>query len=552
MKDVSLNILFLSGLLILSNWHPAKGDIITVDINGGGDFTSIQQGIVAAAPGDTVLVAPGNYVEIVDFLGKDITVASHFLLTQDTSFISQTVIDGNHINHRLVRFTGGETHNARLVGFTIKNAYYGWAPAMPSDPEGLGIYVLNSSPVIEYNRVVGNIYGYEYLDGGGVVLDNSSAILSNNLIRANNNAYTGAGVYIRSGLSVLLYKNIIENNQTFSGYGTAYGAGIYLSGSQSVVIRENIIRNNVADFGYGAGIYLSECDDILIVSNTISDNLCYGLGGGGISVWSSDVAIVNNLITGNHGEQYGGGIGLLQSNALISNNTIAGNKADLQKQFNNGGGLSCEESSPCLINNILYFNSALAGGDQVYLMDDVSDPAFYHCDVEGGTAAFLLEPGAVFTGAYENNIDADPMFANTGVHPYSLEALSPCINKGKVDTAGLYLPPFDLSGMPRISEDTVDIGAYEYQFISGIATIRSSTIFMAMPNPTAGVLTFVHTVPGWQHPRLAIFNGMGKPVFSADRVPPVYRVDLTNLPGGMYYAYLFYQGIRKVQKVIIR
>jgi len=551
MKTVYINTLFLSGLLMLGYSFPAKGDIITVDINGGGNFTSIQQGIVAAATGDTVLVAPGTYVEVVDFLGKDITVASHFLITQDTSFVSQTIIDGNHANHRLVRFTGGETRDARLYGFTITNAYYGYAPESYFDPEGLGIYIWNSSPVVEYNRVVNSEYGYQYIDGGGVVLDNSSALLRHNLIRMNKYAFTGAGVYIRSGSEVLLEKNIIEDNRTFSGYGVAYGAGLYLSNSQSVVIRENIIRDNVADFGYGAGIYLSGCNDILIVSNTISDNLCYGVGGGGVHVEGSSVALVNNLITGNRAE-HGGGIDFFQSSAILANNTLAGNKADIYKQFNQGGGISCEESSPVLYNNILFFNSALQGGNQVYLADDASDPAFYHCDVEGGTAAFGLEAGVSYSGAYENNIDLDPLFTNAGDHPFNLDDYSPCINTGKLDTTGLYLPPYDLSGMPRMSQDTVDIGAYEYQFASGIASSENPAIFMAMPNPTAGDLTFIHAVPDGQQPRLVIFDGMGKPVYHAGRVSPLHRVDLTNLPGGVYYAYLLCNSGSQVQKIILR
>jgi hypothetical protein len=39
---------------------------------------------------------------------------------------------------------------------------------------------------------------------------------------------------------------------------------------------------------------------------------------------------------------------------------------------------------------------------------------------------------------------------------------SPCINAG--DTTGIsqYLPPFDLGGNPRISNDLIDMGAYEY------------------------------------------------------------------------------------------
>ena len=47
------------------------GDIIIVDQNGTGDYYTIQEGINNSNIGDTVLVYPGNYFEIVDFIGKD-------------------------------------------------------------------------------------------------------------------------------------------------------------------------------------------------------------------------------------------------------------------------------------------------------------------------------------------------------------------------------------------------------------------------------------------------------------------------------------------------
>jgi len=42
------------------------------------DQPTIQAGINAAVNGDTVLVAPGTYVENIDFVGKAITLRSKF------------------------------------------------------------------------------------------------------------------------------------------------------------------------------------------------------------------------------------------------------------------------------------------------------------------------------------------------------------------------------------------------------------------------------------------------------------------------------------------
>ena len=82
------------------------------------DQPTIQAGINNAANGDTVLVYPGVYIENINFMGKNIVVGSLFLTTGDTSYISQTVIDGNN-NGIVVTFENGENSTAMLCGFSI-------------------------------------------------------------------------------------------------------------------------------------------------------------------------------------------------------------------------------------------------------------------------------------------------------------------------------------------------------------------------------------------------------------------------------------------------
>ena len=111
-----------------------------VIINIPVDQPTIQAGIDVSADGDTVLVQPGTYIELINFSGKEIIVASHYFTTLDTAFISQTIIDGDG-NERVIRFENEETENSKLIGFTVKNGYGNYYGTF--DVCGTGIYVLN-------------------------------------------------------------------------------------------------------------------------------------------------------------------------------------------------------------------------------------------------------------------------------------------------------------------------------------------------------------------------------------------------------------------------
>ncbi len=519
---------FFIGLLLLIPTVITANTLI-VDQNGTGSYTSIQEAIVNANAGDTVLVYPGDYIEIVDFLGKDIVVGSLFLTTQDTSYVSQTVIDGNFENLRLVRFTNGETNNAVLTGFTVTRAY----GADNDYISGLGIFIDNSSPVIRNNRIVNNYYDSWYAEGGGIVLLNSSAKIIDNLISNNDMAYMGGGIYIKYCINLLIENNIITNNTVFSGYGVSYGAGIYIDSSSFLTIRNNIIsENDFNNAGNGGGIYIDESENIEIVNNSISGNGFWGKEGGAVfTISSNNIYLIGNLFYENKADWNGAGICCYTSDIVLVNNTIANNEAGAD--YGLGGGIYCNNSTPEIINSILYSNEAGVSGNQVYL-DENSDPDFYYCDVEGGLAAFGMNDTVVYEGVYENNIEDNPLFQLSGDYPYWLSEGSPCINAGNPDTAGLAIPDFDLAGNLRIIQDTIDIGAYEYQFPAGVNNDEISREFLLFPNPAGGMVTIY--LPGMQsrNATATITDLKGDVMTSLQIRNQMVKCDLSALPKGIY------------------
>ncbi len=263
--------ILLPALLFLFQIHVFP-TIIIVDQGGGGNYTSIQEGINNADNGDTVLVYPGTYYENINYHGKNITVASLLLTTQDTIYISQTIINGNQ-NGSVVKFVSGEGLNSIIKGFTITN---GFASYIDSLPAGGGIRCINSSPTIVKNIIKENACDW-YINGGGIYCEKSSSHILNNTISNNEGAYYGGGIFVSDTSAVLVKGNIIYNNITASGYGVAYGGGICCGGNESnTLIENNTICNNVVDFGDGGGIYsntLNTCVVNTIICNNSPDEI---------------------------------------------------------------------------------------------------------------------------------------------------------------------------------------------------------------------------------------------------------------------------------------
>jgi len=174
-------ISFFSSSLLLS-------DTIIVDINGGGDYTTIQEGINAATNGDTVLVYPGIYYENINYNGKNVTVASFYLTTQNNSYIDSTIINGNQ-NGSVVTFESGEDSTAVLYGFTIQN---GSGTYYSHNYHGGGILCINANPAIN-NCIIGNNTAEQ---GGGICCVSSNIMLAGVIIKNNNAEYGGGGMFL--------------------------------------------------------------------------------------------------------------------------------------------------------------------------------------------------------------------------------------------------------------------------------------------------------------------------------------------------------------------
>ncbi|HAK95858.1 MAG TPA: hypothetical protein DCM87_12910, partial [Planctomycetes bacterium] len=248
-----------------------------------GDYATIQAAINASANGDTVLVAPGIYREIIDFGLRRISLVS-------TDGADATVIDADLDedgvgNGRVMYIGGGQTSTTVVEGFTIRNGRF--------DGYGAGIGTNSTSPVIRRNKIVGNATlnpSGTLRHGGGIGLRGGSAVVQDNVISGNYAHNSGAGIYTENFAGVIENNVIVANDGYWGG-----GIGLWGGGTTQPVVRNNLIYGNVSHGdARGGGIMTVNAPGALLVNNTVAGNS--SVSGGGIAVFTANGTIVRNCI----------------------------------------------------------------------------------------------------------------------------------------------------------------------------------------------------------------------------------------------------------------
>lgn len=408
--------------LLISLFASNLFNLYSDTINVPADYPTIQQAVDAAAYGDTVLVAPGTYVENIVVLGKSLTIES-------AEGASKTVIDGgNPVNPDMgsvVAFTQGS--DSILRGFTLTN--------------GTGYYY-------SYHRY-----------GGGVFVENSFAEIDQNNI-CHNSGDLGGGIWCKEGTVVIIHNRIHDNS--LGAYGQ--GGGICCHENAVFNIINNEISYNSTVGGAGGGVKVSSASGA-INGNVIHHNVT-GTSGGGIYCWAYDIAVSNNIIHDNDvvgttvADGRGGGIFFYKTHIVFVNNTLFNNTAHgPNNSEGRGGGLCCKNSTGDMVNSVFWSNNADIADEvfvgETYLPSTVN---IEYCNVDGVQAEVYADPGSSCIWG-SGMISSDPLFMNFSEQDFHISFLSPC--RGSGDNS-IVTDPFDFEGDPRIYQGTVDIGADEF------------------------------------------------------------------------------------------
>jgi predicted outer membrane repeat protein len=216
-----------------------------------GDQGTIQAGIDAAISGvDEVVVAPGTYLEAINFNGKAITVRSA------SGNASDTIIDGTG-NFHVVQCDNNEGPDSVLEGFTITG---------------------------------GNADGAGFPDnnGGGMLINNSSPTVRRCVFHGNSANSNGGGIF------ATIYFGTVSHCR-FVGNSAAVGGGM-LNFSGRPTVTHCTFTGNTAGSN-GGGIYNFQ-EDSTVSHCTFSGNTA-GFTGGGIYNFETGPLVTNSVFWAN-------------------------------------------------------------------------------------------------------------------------------------------------------------------------------------------------------------------------------------------------------------
>jgi hypothetical protein len=150
------------------------------------DEPKIQAAVLAASAGDTVLVAPGTYTELIQMRNG---VVLRSAAGPDSTFLLTPQLEESPLDERLLECLGGIDRSTVIEGFSLDGS------AKP----GAGIYCENGSPTIRGNRISGF--------GWGINLRHSTALIEENVIEKT----TTFGI-LAFASSPEIYRNEFANN----------------------------------------------------------------------------------------------------------------------------------------------------------------------------------------------------------------------------------------------------------------------------------------------------------------------------------------------------
>ncbi|MCM1986886.1 NosD domain-containing protein [Methanococcoides seepicolus] len=395
MQEIAEDLMFkvvdsddLTFNLIKEYVEPREPKTITVDDDGGFDYTTIKDAVNNAINGDIILVYSGNYTENVT-VDKQLTIKSQSGNPDDT--IIQAGDSSSHIFYVPV-------DNVTISGFTFKGA-------TKDSIAGIYLHGVNNN-VLTNNKLSNNYYGISLYCSTNNTLRNNT--MSNNIYNFGAYSYSftcNMNNDIDTSNSVdgkLIYYLVNVSDVVIDSSSNA--GTVYCISCQNVSINDLSLENN----HYGIRLY--DTNNLIIDNNTVSNNV-YGIFQG----ISRNNMLSNNTVSDNN---YGAFLFDSNNNTLINNNVNLNkeNGIDFWKSNNNtliNNNVNSNEKSGIYLsyssNNMLNNNTANANNAfGIYLRDSSNNNT-----LTSNTVSNNYDDGIALSSSSYNNLNNNTASNNT-------------------------------------------------------------------------------------------------------------------------------------------
>jgi hypothetical protein len=375
--------------------------------------------------------------------------------------------------------------------------------------------------------------------GGGIDADGSGKVFINaSTVTANTTVNQGAGIWLDAievngvfqSAILTVNQSVISNNTALTGPGGGIGdAGndTFIDAQGNVTqgqttISNSTLANNFAGLTGGGFGDENNQDQLVVLNSTFDHNSAIG-NGGGINFTGTTVTINDSTVTANITQGMGGGLTLLGNHLGTLNNTVVA-----QNFSDNTGAMNFLGVAPDIFSN-----PVAASGNFIGIIDAAIVTGLTN-GTNGnhvGTAANPLDP---LLGPLQNNGGATPTRAPLAGSPLIDAGFNVALPAGTLT---------DQRGFLRIINNTVDIGAVEFQPPATTTLLTASSLTTTFGQPVTFTATVTAQTPMSNMPT-------GSVTFTVDGVPQtpvvlnngVASLTLLSLPAGQHTVTATYSG----------
>jgi hypothetical protein len=400
----------------------------TVNIQGGGSYTTIANAITAAVSGDVILVT-GTHTESIT-IDKSITIKGSNPATDIIQAAANPAATGLGTRVISIGATATAALNVTVENLTIRHGNF--------NANGGGINVDKVTGLVNLNNLIVT-NNFTTLNGGAIGIAGSNVNITNCTVQ-NNSCTTDGGAIIASPNNATLLDNVVNIKQSLINANVGRnGGGIYINGNLTfgntykiaVNIENSTVSNNTANNTStatalaGGGAICSNSQPwttntaignvtLNLIHATLFGNLSPTAARAGIqfnSAKATNFSAYNSIIVGNDDLTATGPKAINFTNTNVTNvvNCIFGGTTlpptivsdPVPNANNNQAGKSAAHAG--IIGNL----SNEGGSTQVFKLDTPANTAVDYCTATTGISIPTIDQRGYFrtgiqdAGAYE-------------------------------------------------------------------------------------------------------------------------------------------------------